>query len=121
MRNKVRNNHVYHGGGDVDLYCRKELLQTAYKHDPKDKVTTLGFFVGMALIALALVILESTGNHNHANNGHDDGHGVEASQLQTSWEDRINNQHHPNKQNNLKEAWDESGHHHDQDNDHHHW
>lgn len=50
----------------------KELLRTAYKYDPTDKVTTVAFFVGMAMIAVALVILESTGNHHHATGG---GHG----------------------------------------------
>ena len=49
----------------------KELLRTAYSYDKEDKVVTICFFTGMALIAMALVILESTGNHDHTG---DDSH-----------------------------------------------
>jgi len=53
----------------------KELLRTAYSYDQEDQVVTICFFIGMALIAMALVILESTGNHNHAG-GDSHGHSV---------------------------------------------
>ena len=43
----------------------KHLLRTAYKYDPKDTVTTNCFIVGMALIAIATVVLDATGNHSH--------------------------------------------------------
>lgn len=52
----------------------QHLLKTAYKYDPEDKVTTTSFFLGMIILAIALVLLESTGNHTHGvkeENGHD--------------------------------------------------
>ena len=65
----------------------KHLLRTAYKYDPKDIVTTNCFIVGMALIAIAMVVLDATGNHSH---GLEDGdhHGSHHSTSEVSIEEK---------------------------------
>lgn len=36
--------------------CVQELLPTAHRYDPEDRVTTRGAIAGMALMAVSLVI-----------------------------------------------------------------
>jgi ZIP family zinc transporter len=51
--------------GMLVYVAAKNLLPTAHRYDPNDTVTTTGFILGMVVIAIALVVLASTGNHNH--------------------------------------------------------
>mmetsp|Transcript_20759 Transcript_20759/g.41959 ORF Transcript_20759/g.41959 Transcript_20759/m.41959 type:complete len:348 (+) Transcript_20759:34-1077(+) len=43
-------------GGMMVSICIKELLPTAFRYDPRDKVVTYAFMVGMAVMALSLVL-----------------------------------------------------------------
>lgn len=57
-------NHVVYGvlfgivGGMMVYISLKELLPTAHRYDPDDKVTTLGLVFGMVAMALSLVLFE---------------------------------------------------------------
>lgn len=69
----------------------KHMLKMAYRYDPADKVTTNLFFLGMAMIALALVVLQATGNHDHGGHGEDvHNHDIEEDPLAVAMDD----QHH---------------------------
>jgi len=86
-------------GGMLVVIAVKTLLPAAYKYDPTNRVTTKCFVLGMVMIAVALVVLESSGGHNH---------GLEASDS------------HSNSRNDT-ESLGADGHHHDDDAiDHHH-
>mmetsp|Transcript_3666 Transcript_3666/g.6427 ORF Transcript_3666/g.6427 Transcript_3666/m.6427 type:complete len:362 (+) Transcript_3666:152-1237(+) len=45
-------------GGMMIYISLKELLPTAHRYDPEDKIATLCFFVGMAVMALSLVLFK---------------------------------------------------------------
>mmetsp|Transcript_2954 Transcript_2954/g.4345 ORF Transcript_2954/g.4345 Transcript_2954/m.4345 type:complete len:360 (+) Transcript_2954:51-1130(+) len=45
-------------GGMMVSICIKELLPTAYRYDPKDKVVTYTVVIGMAVMALSLILFQ---------------------------------------------------------------
>jgi len=60
---KVFNQVVYGAlfgivAGMMVYIALKELLPTAHRYDPEDKVTTFGLIGGMAILALSLVLFE---------------------------------------------------------------
>mmetsp|Transcript_23194 Transcript_23194/g.32397 ORF Transcript_23194/g.32397 Transcript_23194/m.32397 type:complete len:479 (+) Transcript_23194:115-1551(+) len=51
--------------GMMVIISLKELLPTAHRYDPLDKVVTNSLIAGFVLIALSLVLLERSGQHEH--------------------------------------------------------
>jgi hypothetical protein len=59
--------------GMLTFLSIKGNLPTAYKHDPRDKVTSMFLFLGMLVIVGALGILAAEGSHSHSEGGDDGG------------------------------------------------
>ena len=43
-------------GGMMAYICLHELIPTAHRYDPEDRVTTISIIVGMAIMATSLVL-----------------------------------------------------------------
>ncbi|CAB9508711.1 Zinc transporter ZupT [Seminavis robusta] len=75
---------VLHGvsGGMLIYIAVNNLMATSYKYDPENKSVIFYFVLGMALIAIALVILDATGNHDHAGGHGSSSHHAEGSVME---------------------------------------
>jgi ZIP family zinc transporter len=57
--------------GMMVIISLKELLPAAHRYDPLDKVVTNSLIAGFVVMALSLVLLERSGQHDHGVDGHD--------------------------------------------------